>query len=158
MTLFGKTLSDYVEFQKIFLILTAAVGVIRLELSLAGAPMEIAVWFSLTGIQLIGLLYYAVRVHTTGFGGFRHVLILIAIQSLVSNVIISAGIAITATTGVVNIFSTPEFSGGINHWVHAATHLAGGPTVFSLILWIPACLVMLVTKLIVKVPPPAAAA
>jgi hypothetical protein len=75
----------------------------------------------------------------------------------VANVIISAGIAITAVTGTLNIFSTPEFSGNTNHWFHAATHLIGGPTLFSAILWIPAALVMLVTKFAVKTPPPAAA-
>ena len=156
MALFGKTLSEYIQFQKIFLILTAAVGVIRLGLSLAGAPTEVAVWFSMTVLLLSGCFYYAICVHTTGFGSFRHVLVLIAIQSLVANVIISVGIGITAATGVVNIFSIPEFSGSDdpNHWIHAMTHLVGGPTLFALLLWLPASVVMAVTKLIVKVPPP----
>ncbi len=157
MKLFGKTFSEYVQFQKVFLIATAVVGLTRLGLSLAGADNSLATYFSMTVVQLAGLIYYAIRVHTTGFGSYPQVLILISIQSFVANVIISAGIAITAVTGTLNIFSTPEFSGNANHWFHAATHLIGGPTLFSVILWVPAALVMLVTKFAVKTPPPAAA-
>ena len=157
MKLFGKTLADYVQFQKIFLIVTAAVGLIRLGMSLAGVDNSLATYFSMTIVQLAGLLYYGFRVHTTGFGSYPQVLVLIAIQSLVASVIISVGIGITAVTGTINIFSTPEFSGNTSHWMHAASHLLGGPTLFSVIFWIPASLVMLVTKLVVKTPPPAAA-
>ena len=153
MKLFGKTFSEYVQFQKVFLIATAVVGLTRLGLSLAGADNSMATYFSMTVVLLAGLLYYGIRVHTTGFGSYLQVLPLIAIQSLVSSVIISVGIAITALTGTINIFSTQEFSGDINHWAHAASHLLGGPTLFSVIFWVPASLAMLVTKLIVKRPP-----
>ena len=152
MPLFGKTLSDYLRFARGVLILTIAVGVTRLLLSLAGAPTSIAVWFSLTGVMLVAMLYFAVRTHTSGFGSYRHLLILLALQILVSEAIVAGGIAITAVTGVENIFSIPEYSGGENpnHWVHAGLHLALGPTLFAAILWVPASVVHFVTKKIVR--------
>jgi len=64
---FGKTFSEYVQFQKILLIVTGVVGLIRLGLSLAGVEDSLATYFSMTVVQLAGLIYYAIRVHTTGF-------------------------------------------------------------------------------------------
>jgi hypothetical protein len=65
---FGKTFSEYVQFQEILLVVTGVVGLIRLGLSLAGVEDSLATYFSMTVVQLAGLIYYAIRVHTTGFG------------------------------------------------------------------------------------------
>jgi hypothetical protein len=46
MKIFGKTLGEYVRFQKTFLILILAVGLARLALSLAGAPNSTVRWLS----------------------------------------------------------------------------------------------------------------
>lgn len=48
--------------------MTGVVGLIRLGLSLAGVEDSLATYFSMTVVQLAGLIYYAIRVHTTGFG------------------------------------------------------------------------------------------
>ena len=146
MSVFGKTLSEYIQFQKIFLIVTVAVGLIRLGMSIAGVPNSIATFFSMTAVSLVGIVYYAIWVHLKGFGSYKQVFILLAIQSGLANVIVSVGITITALTGVVNIFSAPEFSGGANPWIHAGTHLLMGPTIIALVYWMISLPLMFVTK------------
>ena len=146
MSVFGKSLSEYIKFQKIFLIITVAVGLIRLGMSMAGVPNSIATYFSMTAVSLVGIVYYAISVHTKGFGSYKQVFILLAIQSTLANVIVSLGITITALTGVINIFSAPEFSGGANPWIHAGTHLVLGPTIIALVYWIISVPLMFITK------------
>ena len=68
MNIFGKSLSDYVRFSKLFLVLIAVTGLVRLALSLGGVPNSTVKWFSMTGLMWIAVVYYAIRVHKTGFG------------------------------------------------------------------------------------------
>lgn len=147
MTLFGKSLSDYVRFQKILLILTLAFGLLRLVLSMAGVPREFVTWFSMTGLLLISLVYYPIRVHMKGFGGYAQVLILIAIQNLVTQVMTAIGILTAPLTGVDNIFSVA--AAGAGQVGHATSHLVTWP-VFTVILWLPASVILWVTRRVLK--------
>ena len=67
MKVFGKSLSEYVSFSKWILGLIAVVGAGRLALSLAGFPNSEVKWLSVSIAGLLGILYFAVRVPTTGF-------------------------------------------------------------------------------------------
>ena len=147
MALFGKSLSDYLRFQKILLILTVAFGLVRLILSMAGVPDALVTWFSMTGLLPIAVVYYPIRVHMKGFGGYPQVLILIAIQVLFSQVMTAIGIFAAPLTGVDNIFSAAEAEA--SHLGHAAIHLGTWPIV-SVILWLPASLILLVTRRVSK--------
>ena len=69
--IFGKSLSDYVKFEGGFLILVLVVGPARLIVSLLGVPNSKAKFLSLTVVFLLGMLYYSVRVHTSGFGSYK---------------------------------------------------------------------------------------
>ena len=71
MTIFGKRLSEYVAFCKPFLGLVLVVGIVRLALSLGGVPNSTAKWLSITAVIWIGVLFYAIRVHTSGFGSYK---------------------------------------------------------------------------------------
>jgi len=138
MTIFGKTLSQYLNFQRSILLLILAVGLGRLILSLAGVPNSATKWLSISGATLLGLIYYAVRVHTTGFGSYKQLLPLIFIQSVVSQAIVIAGIAIAIFTHKDNVFSAPEYSGGTDGktWLHAAAHLIVGLVIGPLAGWL----------------------
>ncbi len=157
MTIFGKPLSEYVSFAKIFLVLIVIVGVARLGLSLAGVENATVKWLSISVVALVGLVYYSIRVHTSGFGSYKQLLALIVIQSVVAQAIIIAGIVIAIFTGVDNIFSAPEYSGGGDGktWLHAGAHLVFGVIVGSLLGWLIGSVIMFVTK---KVAPRDAAA
>jgi hypothetical protein len=148
MKIFGKTIPEYVSFAKGILILALVVGLARLVLSLAGVANSADRFLSLTAVMLIGLLYFSVRVHTTGFGSYLQLLPVLALQWIVSQCIIIAGIMIAITTSKDNIFSAPEFSPNKidgRNWGHAAAHLVVMVTL-PLISWLIGCLIMFITK------------
>ena len=148
MTIFGKRLSEYVAFSKPFLSLILVVGIVRFVLSFAGVPNSAAKWFSITVVIWIGGLYYAVRIHTSGFGTYKHLLPICVLQSLTAQVIIVPAIILAIFTGHDNIYSAPEFSFGSDGktWLHVAAHLFIGTTIGSLMGWLVGCLVMFATK------------
>jgi hypothetical protein len=148
MTIFGKTLSQYLAFQKYILLLILAVGLGRLILSLAGLSNSATRWLSISVVALIGLVYYAIRVHTTGFGSYKQLLPLIFIQSVVAQAIVIAGIVIAIYMHKDNVFSAPEFSGGTDGktWLHAGAHLIVGIIIGPLVGWLIGCVLLFIVK------------
>ena len=144
MKLFGKTLGDYLQLERGLLLATIIVGLIRLGLTLAGVSNAIVWWFSMTALTLIGIVVLPISVQRKGFGSYNHVFVLLAIQLAVSGVIIAAGIGIAAATGVSNIFQSD--SPDANPAMHAVEHLIGGPTITAFLFWLPASLVLFITK------------
>ncbi len=148
MKIFGKTLSQYVSFEKWFLILVVVVGLARLILSLGGVPNAKTKLLSITVVFLLGWLYYSVRVHTSGFGSYKQLLPVLALPVILGNLIVISGIIIAIRTGTDNIFSAPEYSPGHldgKNWGHVGGHVVVmiiGP----LILWALGSLIMLITK------------
>lgn len=156
MAIFGKTLSEYLAFQKLILLLIVAVGLGRLFLSLGGVPDSTTKWLSISAVSLIGLLYYSIRVHTAGFGSYKQLLPLVFIQSVISQAIVMAGIIIAIFTGKDNVFSAPEFSGGSDGktWIHVLAHLVVGIVIGPLMSWLIASILHFIVK---KVAPQSAA-
>jgi hypothetical protein len=147
MTIFGKSLSDYIGFCRPFLILIPLVGILRLALSLGGVPNGTARWFSMTVLVWIAVVYYSIRIHTTGFGSYKQLLVVCALLNLSTQVISIAGILITIFTGQNNIFTAPEFAFGVgSHWAHIAAHIFIGSTVGSLVAWFTGSLILLITR------------
>jgi hypothetical protein len=154
--MFGKPISEYLRFQRTCLILLAAVGLIRLGLSLAGAPDHVATWFSLTALGWLTILYYGVAVHTRGFGSYKQLLPLVFFQVVLVQVIAVAAILV-AIAGYPNIYAAPEYSGppfarSANQWSHALAHLTIGIVVPTLLGWGVSSLVLLVTKKVSRRP------
>jgi hypothetical protein len=147
MTIFGKRLSEYVAFAKVFLALILVVGIARLALSLGGAPNAAAKWVSITAVIWIGILYFAVKVATTSFGTYRHLLPIYFLEMLAAQVVIVPAIILAIVTGHDNIFSIPEYSFGADgkNWGHVAAHLFIGTTAGSLVGWLAGCLILFVT-------------
>lgn len=149
MRIFGKSLAEYARFESGFLLLVLVVGVARLAASLLGVPTNSQVKFlSLTVCFLLGMVYYAVRVHTSGFGSYKQLLPIYALLVIIGNAIIITGILIAIETGKDNIFSAPEFSPGKTSgrtWGHIGGH-AVAIVVLPLMLWALGSLIMLVTK------------
>lgn len=148
MTIFRKQLSEYVAFCRPFLVLILVVGIVRLALSLGGVPTSIARWVSITAVVWIGVLYYSIRVRTSGFGSYRHLLPICVLLSLTAQAIIVSGIVIAIFSGNDNIFSVPEYSFGDDGktWLHVGVHLVLGTTVGPLLAWLPGCLIMFASK------------
>ncbi|HSF25507.1 MAG TPA: hypothetical protein VLE20_14875 [Blastocatellia bacterium] len=151
MNVFGKPLSEYIAFTKVFIGLIALVGVARLALSLAGVENATVKWLSISIVTLVGLVYYSIRVHTSGFGSYKQLLVVLVLQSVVAQAIIIAGIVISIVTARENIFSAPEYSGGGDGktWLHAGAHLVFGVIGGSLLAWAIGSVIMFVTKKVV---------
>jgi hypothetical protein len=144
--IFGKPLSEYVRFQRVILGLIVVVGLARLFLSLAGMPNSTVKFLSMTVISIVGVFYYGIRVHTTGFGSYKQLLPLIFIQNVVAHTIVIVGIVIARLTQTPNIFSAPEYGGTMGARAHILGHIGIGMIGFSLVGWLVASIVMWVTK------------
>ena len=146
--IFGKTLSEYVSFAKQILLLIVIVGIARLALSLAGVQNSTVKWLSISAVLFIGLVYFSIRVYTTGFGSYKQLLPVLFLQSVTAQVIVIAGIVIAIETGKDNIFSAPEYSGGGDGktWLHVLAHLVLGTTIGPLVTWLVGSVIMWVTK------------
>jgi len=154
--MFGKRLSQYLNFQKVALGLIAAVGLGRLGLSLAGLPDTTVTWLSLTVVGWAAALYYGVAVHTRGFGSYRHLLPLLFFQVVLVQAFAVAGILL-AIAGVPNIFAAPEYSGPPfartpDQWSHLLAHVTIGIVAPVLLWWGVASLVLLITKRVARRP------
>ena len=148
MKIFGKNLSEYFRFQTVILWLIVIVGISRLALSLAGVPNSSAKWLSITAVIVVGAVYCTLKVHATRFGGYKHLLPLLVIQSALSQLIVAAAIALAILTNKDNIFSAPEYSGGGDgkNWGHVGAHLLVGFVIAPLVFWLVGCLILLVLK------------
>ena len=124
------------------------VGVARLTASLLGVPNSKAGFLSLTFLGLLGMVYYSGRVYTSGFGSYKQLLPVLALQVILCNIIVIGGIVIAILTDKNNIFSAPEFSPGKvdgKTWGHVAIHFIAIISM-SLVFWAVGSLIMLVTK------------
>jgi hypothetical protein len=137
MMIFGKRLSEYIAFCRVFLVLIFVAGIVRLALSLGGVPNSTAKWFSMTGLVWIAVVYYSIRVHTSGFGSYKQLLPVVALLNLVAQAIAIVGIVTAIFTGNNNIFSAPEYAFGADGktWFHVAAHVFIGTTIGSLVPW-----------------------
>jgi hypothetical protein len=154
--MFGKTLSEYLRFQRPVLILVAAVGLLRLVLSLAGVPNASVKWLSVTVAAILGAAYYGVKVEQERFGGYRQLLPLVFLQNALVQAIAIVAIALAIFTGRDNIYTAPEYSIEIANpaahaadgktWGHAVAHAVIPMVVGTLLWWGIASLALLVTR------------
>ena len=148
MTIFGKRLSEYVAFCWPFLALIMAVGIVRLALSLGGAPTSTAKWFSITAVMWIGIVYFSIKVYTSGFGSYLQLLPISILQGVATQLIVVPSIVLAILTQKDNIYSIPEnfFGRDGKTWLHVAGHLVIGTTIGPLIGWLVGCVIMFATK------------
>src|SRR2546428_1937017 len=148
--MFGKRLSQFLRFQKVWLALITAVGLGRLGLPLAGLPDGPVTFLSMTVVGWAAVLYYGVAVHTRGFGSYKQLLPLMILQVVLVQAIAVAGILL-AIAGLPNIYAAPEYSGppfarSPNQWNHALAHLTIGIVAPVLLGWGVGSVVLLITK------------
>jgi hypothetical protein len=144
MTVFGKSVSQYARFEQLVLWLILAVGLARLVLSLAGLPNATVALFSMTVIVLAGVFYCGIRVPMAGFGGYRQLLPLLYLQSVLANGIAILGILLSRF-GLHNIFAANEYGGDTRTRYHVLGHVVA-MLVAPLVLWLVAAAVMWITK------------
>ena len=146
--MFGKSVSQYLAFQKVILGLILVAFVVRLGLSLSGTPNESAKWISVTSVLLLGVVFYGVAVHTSGFGSYKQLYPLLLFQSLLGEGLVALAIVLAIVTGRDNIYTAPEYSGGGDgkNWTHVVAHLVVAAVILPLVSWAIASVVMFVAK------------
>jgi hypothetical protein len=146
--MFGKTVTQYLGFQKVILALIVLAWLVRLTLSLTGTPNASAKWISVTAVLLFGVLYYGVTVHTQGFGSYKQLYPLVLFQSLVGEGLVALAIVLAILTNRDNIYTAPEYSGGGDGktWFHVVAHLVIAAVILPLVSWGISSVVLLVTK------------
>jgi hypothetical protein len=150
--MFGKTMSQYLDFQKVVLAVLAVVGLARLGLSLAGLPDSTTRWLSMNAVTWAAALYYGVAVHTSGFGSYKQILPLASFQIVLQQAIAVLGILLSIA-GFENVYTAPEYSfAAQSQWIHLLSHLTIGIIVPPFLLWGVASLVMLITKRVARRP------
>jgi hypothetical protein len=159
--MFGKKVTEYVRFERWILILIVVVFALRLGLSLAGVSnagtptnfyyaAKATEWVSINLVLVVGILYCAIAVQTTGFGTYKHLFPLLLFQTSIAHWLIGMGIILGIVTGHNNIFTAPEHCGvcgadGLK-WSHALGHIVLVPPLISLISWLPASAILFVTR------------
>lgn len=147
MRVFGRSFGEYISFEKYFLILVAAVGILRFVLDKLNVPDSNVKWVSITGILFLGALFYSVYVYTSGFGRYGQLWFVLLLQWAVGVGLIILGIVLGILTHKDNIFTKPEYAGNQDgkNWIHAASHVA---EIFigATILWIVGCLIMFIVS------------
>lgn len=148
MTIFGKSVSQYVRFLGPILGFILVVGMARLLLSLAGVSVAGVKYFSLTGAWLVGLVFCSITVHTKGFGSYKQLLGSVGVQTLVAQAFTAAVVVLAIVTGHDNIYSIPEFSGNVDGktWGHAGAHLAIAAPILTLAGWLIGSAILFITK------------
>ena len=145
--MFGKKFAEYVRFDMWILVLIVAAFVVRLGLSLSGTPNASARWASINIVLLVGLIYSAVAVHTTGFGSYKQLFGLLLVQAFVAHILIASGVVLGIVTGTDNIYTAPEYFGGSDgkDWLHVVAHLSGAFLV-PVFMWIVGSGILFITR------------
>jgi len=163
--MFGKKVKEYVRFERWILILIVVVFALRLGLSLAGVSKaeypvmtrtgiptipKATEWVSINLVLLVGILYCAIAVQTTGFGTYKHLFPLLLFQTTIAHGLVGMGIILGIVTGHDNVFTDLAHCGvcgadGLKAWGHALGHIVL-PPLFSLVAWLPASGILFVTR------------
>ena len=155
--MFGKTLGEYLRFQKSVLILIAIVWAVRFGLSLAGVPDATGKYVSITAVLVATAFYYPWALHESGFGSFKQLYALSLIQGVYSQTLVALAIVLAIFTGHDNIFTVPEFypasKGGSpmpvdgKNFAHAGAHIfLAGAIFLPLAVWLIGSVVLFVLR------------
>ncbi len=146
----GHELREYYHLLAPLFGLITAVWVLRLVLAAVGAPAAVVRTCSVSVFGAIAVLLAVLLIHMRRFGGYLEVVVATLFLIVYEQLLISAAIAFTIFTSIVNIYSAPEYSFlGMSHWRHIAGHMIFGVGSGTLIGSLMGCLMLwLLRKLV----------
>lgn len=145
MNINGHGLRDHLRLVAPLFGLIAAVWALRLILAAAGAPRGLVLAVSVTITHAFCILVVVMLIHIRRFGTYANVVFASFLLACWAGVLVSAAVGFTGLTGMMNIYSEPEFSGhGLTPMQHVFGHLTFGigfGTIFGaamgcLLLWL----------------------
>jgi len=120
-----------------------------------------AQFVSVTGVLVVGALYYGWAIGRKGFGSFKQLYGLNLVQGVFSQTLVAIAIVLAIVIGQDNIYTSPEFyppAQGIGvlglplppdgkHFGHAIEHIVvAGAIAFPIIGWLLGSLVLLAAR------------
>ncbi len=106
--------------------LVAIVWIIRLSLSIAGVPSWVVKLSSVTVATPVAVMLAAVLLHARGYRSYASIVVASLMINIWAECLIVLAILFTILTGIENIYSTPEFTGGESQWAHIHGHITFG--------------------------------
>jgi hypothetical protein len=126
---------------------------------MAGVPVSGAKFVSVTGVVVLGSLYYGWAVGPQGFGSFKQLYGANLVQGVFSQTLIALAIVLAIVIGQDNIYTIPEFyppSAGNDpmgmppdgkNFMHAGAHIVVAGAIFMpLIGWLLSSIVFAATR------------
>jgi len=104
----------------------AAVWALRLVVYALGAPPVVLHVVSVTVAGRLSVLLAVVMIHRRRFGSYTNMVVAVFLLICWEEFLIIAAILFTNFTGVQNVYSASEFSGGESPWAHVLGHLTIG--------------------------------
>jgi hypothetical protein len=139
-------LRDHIRLLAPLLLLLVGVWILRLVLYAAGVPSFVLHIVSVTLAGVASILLAAIIIHARRFGSYTSVVAAAFLLSCWQQFLISGAILFTAVTGVVNVYSAPEFSFGEGPWAHIAGHLTFGVGSGTILGTVMGCAVLWVLR------------
>lgn len=128
----GRSFEDHLRILGPLFGLIAAVWALRLVLAAAGAPPAVIRACSVTVAVPLSVLLTVLIFHHRGFGAYANVAFAALLLSCWAELLIAAALTFSAITGVAEVYSAPEFSGGLTLVQQIIGHLTFGIGVYTL--------------------------
>ena len=125
MSIFGKTVREYVRFVRIGLVLLVAMGIVRFVVGISGVPYERATHLaSLTIVVFVLAIVYGQRAAAFRFGGYRHLIPVALLLGGTMYGFIVIAIAVEGLGGIHGFFHSPG-SGFAPERMGISEHITG---------------------------------
>jgi hypothetical protein len=151
MRIDGHGLRDHLRLLSPLFGLIAGVWALRLIMDLAGTPAMIVRMVSVGVAGAASVLVAAVLIHFKRFGSYASVLAAALLLICWEELLIVLAIAFSALTGMVNVYSAPEYAHGLSPARHIASHLIFGVTIGWIFAAAMGCLVLWMLRHLVPV-------
>lgn len=108
VSVFGKTIVDYVRFVRVGLLILVGIGVARFIVGISGVPYERATHLvSITIVVFLAAIVYGQRVAAVGFGGYRHLVPIALLLGGTMYAFLIVAILIEGLGGIHGYFHSP---------------------------------------------------
>jgi hypothetical protein len=131
--------------------LITAVWALRLIMDLADTPPALVRMVSVSVTGAVAVLVAVTLIHFKRFGGYASVVLAAFLLIGWAQLIIVFAIALTAWTGWVNVYSSPEYTYGATHLQHIAGHLTLGLGMEGIFASMMGCVLLWVLRRLVPI-------
>ena len=126
MKINGHTPGEYLRLLAPLFALMAAVWALRIVVYAAGAPAIALHIVSVTLAGRVSVLLAVIMIQHRRFGGYTSVIASVFLLVCWEQLIISAAILFTMATGILTVYSAPQFTFGASETANLASHLLIG--------------------------------